>query len=49
VVRYVVVHDVAHLVQHNRSAKYCAVVATLYPEHLKARRWLREQAGELKW
>lgn len=49
VAQYVSVHEVAHLVHHNHSSRYWAVVEKLYPDHRQARRWLRQQAEELRW
>lgn len=49
VAQYVAAHEVAHLVHHNHSAQYWALLTTLYPEQASARRWLREQAGSLRW
>lgn len=49
VARYVVAHEVAHLVHHNHSARYWAVVGKLYPDYTRARRWLRKEAQQLRW
>ena len=49
VAEYVVAHEVAHLVHHNHSQRYWALVAKMYPEYQKARRWLREHGDELRW
>jgi len=47
VAEYVVAHEVAHLVEHNHSRRYWAVVEQLYPDYKAARRWLRDHAREL--
>jgi predicted metal-dependent hydrolase len=49
VAEYVVAHEVAHLVHHNHSQRYWAVVKKIYPDYQAARRWLREHANELHW
>lgn len=41
IVDYVVAHELAHLKELNHSARFWAVVATLYPDYRKARAWLR--------
>ena len=47
VAEYVVVHEVVHLVHHNHSKQYWAVVGKLYPNYKEARRWLRHNARNL--
>lgn len=49
IAQYVAVHEVAHLVHHNHSAQYWALVGKLFPQHREARHWLKEKAGELRW
>ncbi len=49
VAEYVVAHEVAHLVHHNHSRRYWALVEQIYPEHKAARRWLRDHGRDLQW
>jgi predicted metal-dependent hydrolase len=49
IAEYVVAHEVAHLVHHNHSTAYWALVEKIYPEHRAARQWLREHASTLRW
>jgi predicted metal-dependent hydrolase len=49
VMDYVVAHEVVHLIHHNHSSQYWAVVARIYPRFQEARRWLRTSAGALRW
>lgn len=44
---YVVAHEVAHLVEMNHSPRFWSVVAALYPDHVAARKALREAATGL--
>jgi predicted metal-dependent hydrolase len=44
---YVVAHEVAHLVEMNHSPRFWAVVESLYPDHLAARKALRQAAAHL--
>jgi len=44
---YVVAHEVAHLVEMNHSPRFWAVVESLYPDHLAARKALRQAAASL--
>ncbi|MDX8405148.1 MAG: SprT family zinc-dependent metalloprotease [Mariprofundus sp.] len=41
VVDYVVVHELCHLRQHNHSPAYWQLVASVIPDHLLAREWLK--------
>jgi predicted metal-dependent hydrolase len=47
VLRYVVAHEVAHLVELNHSARFWALVERLDPGHAPAREWLRRRGAEL--
>jgi predicted metal-dependent hydrolase len=42
VIDYVVVHELAHLSVPNHSPRFWALVASLYPNYKKARRWLKD-------
>lgn len=47
VLRYVVAHEVAHLVELNHSTRFWALVERLDPDHGAARDWLRRRGAEL--
>jgi len=47
VVKYLVVHEVSHLVQRNHSSKFWAVVENLYPEYKSPQRWLKRNGSML--
>ncbi len=47
VLDYVVAHEVAHLVEHNHSPAFWAVVDRLTPYREIGREWLRAQGNEL--
>jgi predicted metal-dependent hydrolase len=40
---YVIVHELAHLIEMNHSPRFWAVVASIFPEHAASRKVLREQ------
>ena len=44
---YVVAHEVAHLVEMNHSPRFWSVVESLYPDHVAARKALRQAAPSL--
>jgi hypothetical protein len=45
---YLIVHELCHLVHHNHSAQYWELVASISPDHLKSRKWLRENGNSLR-
>ncbi len=47
VIDYVVAHELAHLCVKNHSHKFWQAVETIYPEHKKQRKWLREHGEKL--
>jgi predicted metal-dependent hydrolase len=47
VLDYVAAHEVAHLAEMNHSDAFWAVVARLYPDHVRCRRWLRTEGDRL--
>ncbi|ACO46896.1 SprT family zinc-dependent metalloprotease [Deinococcus deserti] len=47
VLRYVALHEAAHLLELNHSARYWAHVARVMPEYPTWRRWLRDQGQTL--
>ena len=47
VLKYVVAHEVAHLVQMNHSPQFWAVVERLYPNYANDRDWLKNHGEEL--
>ncbi len=38
---YVVVHELAHLIEHNHSPRFWAKVAEFFPDYKKAKLWLK--------
>ncbi len=47
VLRYVVIHELAHLVHRNHSARFWNLVERQMPDFAIARRWLREHGSQL--
>jgi predicted metal-dependent hydrolase len=44
---YVIVHELAHLIEMNHSARFWAIVATAYPDWRSARRELKSRAAAI--
>lgn len=47
IINYVICHELAHLKQMNHSAKFWAVVASLYPDYAQAEQALKGWAAQL--
>lgn len=45
--RYVVIHELCHLVHMNHSDRFWALVETQMPDYLPHKLWLRDQGGRL--
>ena len=48
VLDYLVIHELAHLLEMNHSRRFWAHVGLWCPEHHVQRRWLRENSRELR-
>lgn len=46
---YVVVHELAHLRHQNHSKKFWQLVEQYFPDHIKARQWLKSNAMEFEF
>ncbi|GMG85359.1 SprT family zinc-dependent metalloprotease [Paralimibaculum aggregatum] len=44
---YLAAHEAAHLVEMNHSPRYWAVLASILPEHARARDWLKREGRAL--
>ncbi|MFP4370503.1 MAG: M48 family metallopeptidase [Candidatus Kapaibacterium sp.] len=42
---YVIIHELAHLIEHNHSRDFWAIVEKIYPDYKKARKWIKEKGG----
>jgi predicted metal-dependent hydrolase len=49
VIDYVIVHELAHLVQLNHSAAFWSKVAEFLPDYQIHKHWLRVHGRELRW
>jgi predicted metal-dependent hydrolase len=47
VIRYVVVHELSHLVEQNHSQRFWSLLERIMPEYRKHRSWLRENGYTL--
>lgn len=48
VVEYVIVHELAHLLEPNHTAHFWAIVKTQLPDYLKAKEWLKQSGALLE-
>ena len=40
IIKYVIVHELVHLIEHNHSTKYWEHVKKIYPNIDEAKKWL---------
>lgn len=48
IVDYVVVHELAHLKQHNHSKKFWAEVGAMMPDYKERRKWLKKNGDKYR-
>ncbi len=48
IIDYVVVHELAHLKEHNHSSKFWGLVQHIIPEYKDRRKWLRQHQTKLR-
>lgn len=48
VVDYVVVHELAHLLEHNHSSDYWKHVENVFSDHRERRQWLKQNSSRLE-
>jgi len=48
VIDYVIVHELAHFLEHNHTAKFWNIVEAQVPKYLKAKQWLKEYGSLLE-
>jgi predicted metal-dependent hydrolase len=49
VIDYLIVHELAHLLETNHTPTFWNIVAVHAPSHAKARDWLRRHGDKLEW
>lgn len=49
VVDYLIVHELAHILETNHSPEFWNIVAVHVPSWTKARSWLKQHGGRLEW
>ena len=49
VVDYLIVHELAHVLEPNHSQEFWNIVAVHAPTWTKARNWLKQHGGRLEW
>lgn len=47
ILEYVVVHELCHLLHRNHGIRFWKTVAKFFPDHVKARKWLRKEGNFL--
>lgn len=47
IIDYLVIHEVAHLIEMNHSHKFWAIVESLCPTYKERKKWLKEQSQKL--
>ena len=47
IIEYVVVHELCHLIHHNHSKRYWALVKKIFPEYKKMSEWLKYNSNIL--
>lgn len=48
VIEYVIVHELAHLLEPNHTARFWAIVKTQLPDYLRAKEWLKRSGALLE-
>ena len=46
---YIIIHELAHLVEHNHSNKYWALVERAMPNYMEAEKWLKQYGSQISW
>lgn len=49
VLDYIIIHELAHLVHHNHSAKFWAEVERAMPNYLESEKWLKDHGESCQW
>lgn len=49
VVDYLIVHELAHILEPNHSPDFWNIVAVHVPSWMKSRSWLKQHGGRLEW
>jgi len=49
IINYVVVHELAHLIEPNHSGRFWVVVEGIFPDYRDARKWLKDNQDSLKF
>lgn len=49
IINYVVLHELAHTVQHNHSAQFWSLVQSMQPDYATKRKWLKQNSHLFHW
>ena len=48
VIEYIIIHELAHLIESNHSKKFWNIVMVQMPNYINAKKWLKEYGSELE-
>lgn len=49
VMDYIIIHELAHVIEHNHSSRFWKLVETAMPDYMSAEQWLKEYGETCHW